>query len=204
MLVYWYCIVLRCCGEQYGRCTVLPVQHPPPLTGLRHALQQAEAHTSYRDNDNDNSSNPSSVAIGQPEGSPVWRVILKTFTAYGVNGNGMINVSPADRHTDRIRSPRPHRIHYTIMGEPSISWESVVAKKRALRDAAIAPFLVADDSDLKRREPMVDDVSKRTESDNVQFNKITDIDDVQQLQECIRRGEFTAEDVVLAYIRRCA
>lgn len=80
------------------------------------------------------------------------------------------------------------------------TWQDIVAQKRALRDEALKPYLV---DDLESRAPRVDNVAKRSiiES-NPKIQKITDIDSIPVLQQCLSQGEFTAEEVILAYIKR--
>ncbi|KAL1980862.1 hypothetical protein VTN96DRAFT_3397 [Rasamsonia emersonii] len=80
------------------------------------------------------------------------------------------------------------------------TWQDIVAQKRALRDEALKPYLV---DDLESRAPRVDNVAKRSiiESDP-KIQKITDIDSIPVLQQCLSQGEFTAEEVILAYIKR--
>jgi hypothetical protein len=80
------------------------------------------------------------------------------------------------------------------------AWQEIVAQKRALRDAAVKPYLV---NDLDRRPPRVDNVSLRSaiESDP-KVQKITDIDSVAELHKRLIEGEFTTEEVVFAYIKR--
>ncbi|KAH8806082.1 amidase signature domain-containing protein [Xylogone sp. PMI_703] len=63
------------------------------------------------------------------------------------------------------------------------SWEKVVESKRAIRDAALAPY-------LKDEIPASD--------------PITDIDDIETLAGLLSAGKLKAEEVVLAYIRRAA
>lgn len=64
---------------------------------------------------------------------------------------------------------------------PIPAWEKVVESKRAIRDAAIAPY-------LKHQIAPTD--------------PITDVDDVEKLAELIGTGKLKAEEVVLAYIQR--
>lgn len=83
------------------------------------------------------------------------------------------------------------------------SWKTIVSQKRASRDAALAPYLL-NDVDLASRQPFVDDVSTRSRLLDAKGQEITEINDVEALQECLRQGRFSAEEVVLAYIKRCA
>lgn len=96
------------------------------------------------------------------------------------------------------------------MTRTTAPWEEVVSKKRALRDSSLAPFLVHD-LDSPSRKPVVgQDVSQRSEfptserKETRRLQEITEVDDVQTLQECLSRGQFTAEEVVFAFIRRSA
>lgn len=87
--------------------------------------------------------------------------------------------------------------------EQKVSWESIASQKRALRDAALAPFLQLATNGVV--EPNVKDAGKRTAfPPNVdpKFQKITDINDIPTLLEGLRTAEFSAEDVALAYIKR--
>lgn len=80
------------------------------------------------------------------------------------------------------------------------AWQEIVAQKRVLRDAALKPYLV---NDLDHRAPRVDHVSLRSaiQTDS-RVQQITDIDNVPELHRRLIEGEFTAEEVVLAYVKR--
>ncbi|KAL2003483.1 hypothetical protein VTN02DRAFT_3692 [Thermoascus thermophilus] len=79
-------------------------------------------------------------------------------------------------------------------------WQKIVAEKRQLRDQALRPYLV---DDLERRPPRIDDVAARSRIElEPTVQTITDIDNVDTLYQRLSRGEFTAEDVTLAYIKR--
>ena len=74
---------------------------------------------------------------------------------------------------------------------PAKSWEEIVARKRAIRDAEIRKYLP---SKWENGQPPWPNKEERA---------ITDIAELGQLQEKIRSGELTAEAVIKAYIRRC-
>lgn len=79
-------------------------------------------------------------------------------------------------------------------------WEQVVAKKRCLRDQKIKPYIVAD---IDQRFPRVYNVHERTcLHDASGFEEITDIDSALQLFEQLKTGRITAEQTILAYIKR--
>ncbi|KAJ9301431.1 hypothetical protein DTO271G3_1566 [Paecilomyces variotii] len=80
------------------------------------------------------------------------------------------------------------------------SWQEIVAKKRSLRDQALKPYLV---DDLDKRPPRIDDVAARSRIDSdPSIQQITDIDSVAELHQQLKKGQFTAEEVTLAYIKR--
>jgi hypothetical protein len=64
-----------------------------------------------------------------------------------------------------------------------ISWTEVVATKRSARDTKIAEF---------QKEPKNRD----------HITRITDVAEVQHLQKFIEDGNFSAEEIVRAYIAR--
>ncbi|EER40580.1 acetamidase [Histoplasma capsulatum var. duboisii H88] len=78
-------------------------------------------------------------------------------------------------------------------------WQEIVAQKRRLRDAALKPYLV---EDIHLRSERVANVADRSRIEPQAAQAITEIDSIEQLHESICRGEFTAEDVTLAYIKR--
>lgn len=85
------------------------------------------------------------------------------------------------------------------MGSAAIStWPEIVSKKRALREQALASYLV---DDLDQRPPRVRDVFARSYIDE-DVERITDIDNVGTVLNQLTRGELTAESVTRAYIRR--
>lgn len=79
-------------------------------------------------------------------------------------------------------------------------WQKIVAEKRQLRDQALKPYLV---DDLERRPPRIDDVAARSRIESEPtIQTITDIDNIDAMYQRLSSGEFTAEDVTLAYIKR--
>jgi len=64
---------------------------------------------------------------------------------------------------------------------PTPTWESIIERKRAIRTAAIAPYL---------------------KHDIIFPDPVTDIDDVEELAGLIAKGEKSAEQVILSYINR--
>jgi amidase len=80
------------------------------------------------------------------------------------------------------------------------TWEQTVAQKRALRDRALEPYMT---SDIGQRPPRIQNVHHRTCIHyDPTIQEITDIDSVPILLECLKRGQYTAEQVILAYIKR--
>ncbi|KAJ5752317.1 Amidase [Penicillium odoratum] len=75
-------------------------------------------------------------------------------------------------------------------------WEQIVSQKRAIRDKLLTPYLV----DVEQ-EPRVDNVHERSRV-NEEIQAITDIDCVEVLMEKIQKRDFSAVDVVHAYIQR--
>ncbi|KAL2365158.1 hypothetical protein RJZ56_001878 [Blastomyces dermatitidis] len=78
-------------------------------------------------------------------------------------------------------------------------WEEIVAKKRSLRDKALNPYFV---DDIHLRPERVANVADRSRIEPQAAQAITEIDSIERLHESVGRGEFTAEDVTLAYIKR--
>ncbi|RAH64999.1 amidase [Aspergillus aculeatinus CBS 121060] len=79
-------------------------------------------------------------------------------------------------------------------------WMQIVEEKRSLRDKALEPYLV---SDMDQRLPRVHNVQDRScVRDDPVAQEITDIDNVPKLVERLRSGDYTAEQVTRAYIRR--
>lgn len=64
---------------------------------------------------------------------------------------------------------------------PTPTWESIVERKRAIRTAAIAPYL---------------------EHDIIFPDPLTDIDDVEELAGLMASGERSVEQVILSYISK--
>jgi amidase len=79
-------------------------------------------------------------------------------------------------------------------------WQDIVSRKRAIRDAELKPYLVDDVSSRVPRVKNIDDRSRIEIDPKVQI--ITDIDNLPTLHRSIREGTFSAEDVVLAYVKR--
>lgn len=80
------------------------------------------------------------------------------------------------------------------------NWRDIVSQKRVIRDHLLAPYLV---DDIDQRLPQVHNVEERSQirTDPI-VQKITDIDNVAVLLEHIEKGEFGAEEVTRAYIKR--
>ncbi|CAG7946002.1 unnamed protein product [Penicillium salamii] len=77
-------------------------------------------------------------------------------------------------------------------------WKDIAARKRHLRDQLIAPY-----QDNVDRPPQVQNVHERSQIESEpQVQKITDIDNVASLLKQIEKGEWSAEDVTRAYIKR--
>ncbi|OJJ43734.1 hypothetical protein ASPZODRAFT_154254 [Penicilliopsis zonata CBS 506.65] len=98
-------------------------------------------------------------------------------------------------------------VGFIIAGIPVYFWriyqrdgKDIASQKRQLRDAALQPYLV---DDLDQRLPRVENVEERTRLPlDPRSQMITDIDSVTDLLQCLGNGEFTAEEVTTAYIRR--
>jgi hypothetical protein len=80
------------------------------------------------------------------------------------------------------------------------NWKQIVSEKQSLRDQALEPYTV---SGLNQRVPRVHDVQERSRIDDPIVQDITTIDNISTLLEQMRSGRYTAEQVTLAYIRRC-
>lgn len=80
----------------------------------------------------------------------------------------------------------------------SQTWEDIVSKKRSIRDQLLAPYLV----DINQRLPQVQNVEERSQLEDPLIQKITDIDNVTTLLDHLEKGEFQAEQVIMAYIKR--
>jgi amidase len=80
------------------------------------------------------------------------------------------------------------------------SWQDIASRKKALRDVALKEYLVDDISHRAPRVKNVDNCSRIETDPNVQA--ITDIDNLSILHQNICEGTFSAEDVILAYIKR--
>jgi amidase len=80
------------------------------------------------------------------------------------------------------------------------TWQDIVSRKRAIRDVVLKPYLV---DDLSARAPRVKDVDERSRVEkDPKVQQITDIDNLPALRRYIHNGTFSAEEVVLAYIKR--
>lgn len=79
------------------------------------------------------------------------------------------------------------------------TWEEIVFQKRLIRDQLLAPYLV----DVAQRLSLVQNPEERTRLEDPSVQKITNIDSVIALLECLEKGEFQAEQVIKAYIQRC-
>ncbi|KAL6229697.1 hypothetical protein BDW75DRAFT_235002 [Aspergillus navahoensis] len=95
-------------------------------------------------------------------------------------------------------------VAFIVAGVPVMGglqpWEQTVAKKRALRDQSLKPYLV---SDIDSRLSRVRSVQGRScLEDDPLVQEITDIDSIPALVEQLQRGRFSAEQVTFAYIRR--
>jgi hypothetical protein len=85
-----------------------------------------------------------------------------------------------------------------IMGTVQQPWEQIVSQKRAIREKLLAPYLV----DIEHRVPRVDHVDYRTRlEDEPEVQRITDMD-LTGLLKRLEVGEFTAHQVIQAYIKR--
>ncbi|KAJ6120205.1 Amidase [Penicillium sp. IBT 18751x] len=85
------------------------------------------------------------------------------------------------------------------MGSTEQPWELIVARKRAARDKLLAPYLV---EDVDHRQPRVDQVHERSRLKDFEAQRITEIDGIEELSQCVLKRHFTAEQVTRAYIRR--
>lgn len=80
------------------------------------------------------------------------------------------------------------------------TWEEIVSQKIKLRDQALQDYLVID---IDQRVPYVANVERRSRlASEPIVQEITDIPSVPTLLNLLREGKYTAEDVVIAYIRR--
>lgn len=80
------------------------------------------------------------------------------------------------------------------------NWKDIVSQKRLVRDQLLTPYLV---DDIDQRLPQVHNVEERSQikTDPI-IQEITDIDNVAELLGRFQKGEFGAEEVTLAYIKR--
>lgn len=80
------------------------------------------------------------------------------------------------------------------------SWEQTVFEKQSQRDRALKPYMV---SNVDQRPPRVHQVQDRScLQDDPLAQEITEIDNIRSLVDCLGARKFTAEQVVLAYIKR--
>ncbi|KMP02148.1 hypothetical protein CIRG_09971 [Coccidioides immitis RMSCC 2394] len=86
------------------------------------------------------------------------------------------------------------------MTQTNISpWQNIVARKREARNKALKPFLT---DNLNHRGEWVVSVAERSQTGSEKTQIITDISSIEVLHQQLEKGVFTAEDVVLAYIKR--
>ncbi|KGM91749.1 uncharacterized protein PADG_12054 [Paracoccidioides brasiliensis Pb18] len=78
-------------------------------------------------------------------------------------------------------------------------WQKIVAEKRSLREQALQPYFV---DGIHLRPERVASVADRSRIEPREAQSITEIDSVEQLHGRLCRGELTATDVTLAYIKR--
>ncbi|PGH14409.1 hypothetical protein AJ79_03052 [Helicocarpus griseus UAMH5409] len=78
-------------------------------------------------------------------------------------------------------------------------WQLIAAEKRSLRDQALMPYF-ADDVHL--RTERVRNVAGRSRIEPQTAQSITELDSIEELHARLSRGDYTAEDVTLAYIKR--
>lgn len=88
------------------------------------------------------------------------------------------------------------------MAKQEQAWQLTAAKKRSLRDQALAPYITFETHDLESRDVRLCDISQKTfiDEDNA---AITDIGEIEALREAIIAGRVTAKFVTSAYIKRC-
>ncbi|OGM41577.1 acetamidase [Aspergillus bombycis] len=81
-------------------------------------------------------------------------------------------------------------------------WKQTASRKQYLRSEILKPYMV---SDMDQRLPQVHNVQERSRiHSHPEVQEITDIDNIPVLVEQLRTGRFTAEAVILAYVRRAA
>lgn len=86
------------------------------------------------------------------------------------------------------------------MGSAQQPWEQIVSQKREIRDRLLAAYLV---DDVHQRPPRVSKPEERSRvHDDPLVQKITDIDNIEVLLGHLQQGDFGAEQIVKAYIRR--
>lgn len=85
------------------------------------------------------------------------------------------------------------------MGSTQEPWRQIVTQKRAARDKLLAPYLV---DDIDQRQPRVHRVDERSRLNDPEAQRITEVDGIEELSQSLQKGEFTAEQVTKAYIKR--
>ncbi|KNG85818.1 acetamidase [Aspergillus nomiae NRRL 13137] len=81
-------------------------------------------------------------------------------------------------------------------------WKQTASRKQHLRNELLKPYMV---SDVDQRLPQVHNVQERSRiQSDPEVQEITDIDNIPVLVDQLRTGRFTAEAVILAYVRRAA
>lgn len=83
--------------------------------------------------------------------------------------------------------------------KPGGTWTEIVDRKRQIREAALQLYQI-DDAHL--RPERVDNVAERSRIEPQSAQDITDIDSIELLHQGIKERKFTAEEVILAYIKR--
>ncbi|KAJ5936486.1 Amidase [Penicillium verhagenii] len=77
------------------------------------------------------------------------------------------------------------------------SWQQIISQKRAIRDKLLVPYLTS----IKDRQIQVDNVHERSRVEG-EVEAITDIDNVEEVLQRMQKGDFSAEQIVRAYIQR--
>lgn len=82
-------------------------------------------------------------------------------------------------------------------------WQEVVAEKRALRDAALEPYINSKLGNLSSNSATTN-ILEKSQIQPQAAQDITDVNDIHELHTLLAKGDITAEDVVLAYFKRWA
>ena len=94
------------------------------------------------------------------------------------------------------------------MANPSSSalqpWQETVNQKRYEREEKLAPYVEYTVDELLARPTVVDRIAEKSSIEPESAREITDIDAIEELLSKLSTGALTAEDVVLAYIKRWA